>query len=538
MRPFVFVLAISMILLSGCSKGFESAKSNDKVLDPKQNSPSLLCTPSSKQPCSTTLGVGTQTCNSSGTAWGTCGEFTSCNSGYNLQNGTCVANVCTPGASQSCTINNGSGTQTCNSSGTQWGACGYLTACNSGYNLQNGTCVANVCTPGASQSCTINNGTGTQTCNSAGSQWGACGNLTACNSGYELKNGACVVQSPCGEGWLLIKGIAALGTSDFCIMKYEAQNPNFSDLSSSIDRGPSVEPQLLVPTSYSSATPTSAPSASTTSFRWPWVYVSKVEAEVACARVGAHLTTMMEAQTINRHLLSQPLNWSSNAVGQGCMYGGHLDGDPQSVLPTAATEDLDGMYFHTNDSVSVTPSMIGGKCFSWSRDASVRNGYLSRRALVLPGNEFIWDWSGNASEWIADTCNNNGLGAGAVSTSTFTSHPHGSGSGYFDYFDEDQPLSALRAFASKDYVDWTRYYLWDFEAIYLGPRDAALPGSEFLDSRHGVGMYYGCRVNGNAIYRGGAFYHGPEGGIFHAHLDHTINFNHPSIGFRCAKAPR
>ena len=44
------------------------------------------------------------------------------------------------------------------------------------------------------QSCQQDNGTGSQTCNSSGSAWGSCGNLTACNSGFNLQNGACVVD--------------------------------------------------------------------------------------------------------------------------------------------------------------------------------------------------------------------------------------------------------------------------------------------------------------------------------------------------------
>lgn len=47
------------------------------------------------------------------------------------------------------------------------------------------------CTPNAQRSCQTGNGSGSQTCNSMGSAWSACGNLTSCNSGYALLNGAC-----------------------------------------------------------------------------------------------------------------------------------------------------------------------------------------------------------------------------------------------------------------------------------------------------------------------------------------------------------
>ncbi|MGE3683876.1 MAG: hypothetical protein AB7G93_19325 [Bdellovibrionales bacterium] len=193
MRSGIHVFTLYLALsLTACSKGFESAKLSSNIMDPRQSSPIITCTPESEQSCPLGNGTGTQTCTSSGT-WGTCGNLISCNSGYTLKDGTCVANACTPNTTQSCPINNGTGTQTCSSSGT-WGACGNLASCNSGYTLKDGTCVANACTPNTTQSCPINNGTGTQTCSSSGT-WGTCGNLTSCNSGYNLQNGTCVANT-------------------------------------------------------------------------------------------------------------------------------------------------------------------------------------------------------------------------------------------------------------------------------------------------------------------------------------------------------
>jgi hypothetical protein len=39
-------------------------------------------------------GVGTQYCNSAGTAFGACSTIYVCNDGFNLQKGACVANAC------------------------------------------------------------------------------------------------------------------------------------------------------------------------------------------------------------------------------------------------------------------------------------------------------------------------------------------------------------------------------------------------------------------------------------------------------------
>ena len=112
-----------------------------------------VCSPNSvdSASCSVTNGSGTKsrTCNSSGSGFGNYGACvaTSCNSGYTLSNGACVQ-VCSPNSvdSTSCSVTNGSGTKsrTCNSSGSgfgNYGAC-VATSCNSGYRLNSGACVA------------------------------------------------------------------------------------------------------------------------------------------------------------------------------------------------------------------------------------------------------------------------------------------------------------------------------------------------------------------------------------------------------------
>src|SRR4051812_7425591 len=59
-----------------------------------------------------------------------------------------VATLCRPGSQYSCQINNGTGLQVCNSSGS--GAIPNTcmpVSCNSGFNAQGPFCVANVCPP-------------------------------------------------------------------------------------------------------------------------------------------------------------------------------------------------------------------------------------------------------------------------------------------------------------------------------------------------------------------------------------------------------
>lgn len=153
------------------------------------------CIPGSTHSCPISNGTGSQICSSNGSGYGSCSP-TGCNNGYYLNGSVCSPQLCTPNSSQSCVDSNHLvGTQYCNSSGSAWGSCNTNVSCSceSGYHLENGSCVPNVCTPNSTTSCAIDNGTGIKTCNSSGSAYGSCV-LNSCNSGYHLSNGACVID--------------------------------------------------------------------------------------------------------------------------------------------------------------------------------------------------------------------------------------------------------------------------------------------------------------------------------------------------------
>ena len=87
------------------------------------------------------------------------------------------------------------------------------------------------------------------------------------------------------EGWVLVPGNPAFGTSDFYVMAYEARQINF--------------------------VATSGPEGT------PWIRASHKTAVAACAALGggAHLITIPEVQTINRNIEAQPSNWGDGVVG-------------------------------------------------------------------------------------------------------------------------------------------------------------------------------------------------------------------------------
>lgn len=104
--------------------------------------------------------------------------------------------VCQPNISQSCAISGGSANETCNGSGTGFGTC-TLASCNSGNYQSGNACIAHVCSPGSSTSCSIANGNATQTCNSLGSALGAC-TLITCNSGFTRSGNVCQANNTSG----------------------------------------------------------------------------------------------------------------------------------------------------------------------------------------------------------------------------------------------------------------------------------------------------------------------------------------------------
>lgn len=153
-----------------------------------------VCNPTTITPCTSGVGMGFQTCNSQGSAWGSC-ELNGCQSGYTLTEGVCVTQICSPNEESVCSFDHGTGTKLCNTDGSSYGAC-TLVGCNSGYTMINGQCVQQACVPGSSISCHGESGTGLKTCNSDGQAYGSCV-IKECDSEFKLYKGQCVSKNLC-----------------------------------------------------------------------------------------------------------------------------------------------------------------------------------------------------------------------------------------------------------------------------------------------------------------------------------------------------
>ena len=153
----------------------------------------------------------------------------------------------------------------------------------------------------------------------------------------------------CATGYLVVPGSATYGTSDFCVMKYEAKNVGG------------------IATSQAAST--------------PWVSLSQTttitNSTAACT--GCHLITEAEWLTIAQNVLGVSSNWSGGAVGSGYIYSGHNDGSPWNAL-AADADDNNGYYGTGNVATS-----------------------SQRRTLTLSNGEVIWDFAGDVYEWTQST---------------------------------------------------------------------------------------------------------------------------------------
>ena len=158
----------------------------------------------------------------------------------------------------------------------------------------------------------------------------------------------------CPTGYIRVPGNSLYGTSDFCVMKYEAKTGS----------------STVAATTQATGTPT--------------VSIGQTNAISACnnnntgGTTGYGLINNAEWMTIARNIEGVASNWTNNAVGSGGLWRGHSDNNPGSALAASADNDP------YNGTGNVSPS-------------------IERRTHTLSNGETIWDMSGNVWEWTSDT---------------------------------------------------------------------------------------------------------------------------------------
>jgi hypothetical protein len=154
-----------------------------------------LSSSAGSQSCSIANGLGSQTCVAGSTTWGACGVV-SCNANFHSASGSCVADTFT--ASYSPYSNN---TVTAACSGSQV-ASRSITACTRDYDslsvaiskCSDPSPTTTYQSPAGAQSCSIANGIGTQSCAVGSTSPSACV-AASCSANFHASSGACVADT-------------------------------------------------------------------------------------------------------------------------------------------------------------------------------------------------------------------------------------------------------------------------------------------------------------------------------------------------------
>ncbi len=291
---------------------------------------------------------------------------------------------------------------------------------------------------------------------------------------------ALTIATPCPYGFIVVPGSSTYGTSDFCVMKYNAKADNGSGVGdTSQTTGSNTWPANTYPISASRklvSTPQGYPVANisqTTAITIASTYTNNC--------TGCHLITEAEFLTIAQNVLNNPVNWSGGTVGSGFIYSGHNDNVPATALE-ASTDDSNGYY----GTVNVSPSN-------------------QRRTLTLSNGEVIWDLAGNVWQWTSGT--------------STTGQPG---------------ITGEIAYAWKQYTAVTATGTLSPNVF---PSGTSISGANTWTSTNGIGQLYSNagETGLRGFIRGGNWSNGSYAGVLALYLYNAPGGTGASVGFRVAR---
>jgi len=170
----------------------------------------------------------------------------------------------------------------------------------------------------------------------------------------------------CQNNWISVTGNSVLGTSNFCVMKYEAKNVGG------------------VATSQAALS--------------PWVSINQTDARAACSALGTgyHLIADPEWVTIARLAENDASNWANGVIGSTVSSGGGMYRGNVNLIDSVGCGSNPVLDSNT----------AGTSCVVSSRN---------KRTLNISGN-MLWDLSGNVWEWTDDTITYNSRYYGGANT--------------------------------------------------------------------------------------------------------------------------
>ena len=214
----------------------------------------------------------------------------------------------------------------------------------------------------------------------------------------------------------------------------------------------------------------------------PWMDVTHQEAIDACKKNGEGFD-LIDNKTwtlIARDIASNKVNWDKENPYHGSLNIGHSDGIPDEALDASIDDE--------------------NSCYLKKEKCNLSRWNLQRRTHKLSSGEVIWDFAGNAAEWIKDT-------------------------------NEKKQIEAPQTYVSfTDFKD-SRYM--DF-----GPdKQCETPQVEF--NYCGLGYYWTHDVGRNGIGRSGFWKHKAPfmTGIFSLGVDVILEKRYNFMGFRCVYNP-
>lgn len=269
---------------------------------------------------------------------------------------------------------------------------------------------------------------------------------TSFSAAWKKITSAAPTYQVCPTGYIFVPALSGYTSRDFCVAKYEMKNDGYG---------------------------TALPLAAGT----PWVSINRATARLACQALGYgyDMISNDQWQTIARNIAGVASNWSDGVVGTQELNRGHSDNSPSSVLAAAADSD---------------------PCNGTGQTCSATVWSPQRRTHTLSNGNIIWDFAGNAAEWITNDSNVSNGSNGFIST------------------------------MSSGDLRQTRY------GAAAGTFCATPSASPYC----GMG-YGGVSFIAGAIYRGGYYGITTSTGVFTTYLDNSSTSTTTYLGFRCVYVP-
>lgn len=210
--------------------------------------------------------------------------------------------------------------------------------------------------------------------------------LTSCTKPFEVKRIILGSNSRCPKDFIFVPGNSLLGTEDFCVMKYEARVDEKNNLVFDVSQFPKTN-------------------------------ISHVVAFDVCKNHNDDqfdgsfaLISNSEWMTIARLIENNPKNWSSGVVGSGMLAKGHSDAVASNYQQTRTLASVTNItdpfdYYNQTGNSSSQFYRVDSSCDmeaynSGSFDGQSIYGWEQRRVHYIESEEVIWDFSGNAAEFV------------------------------------------------------------------------------------------------------------------------------------------